>query len=118
MANLLILSFAKQYSLKLKLLIPNYRRMILPVLLCVLLLQGQTREITLRVLSDAFWQVSVFVALTLTIYHLFADKISHLYTNSKGEKEPLEKSLLQVLWGFYRAVVAQLLLLLNLLVAK
>ena len=106
---LLTLSFAKQYSLKLKALIPHYRRMILPVLICVLLIQGQTREITLSVLSDAFWQVSVFVAMTLTIYHFFADKISHLYTNSKGETNPFREivtaSFMGVLPGCGGAIV-------------
>lgn len=109
MNNLLTLSFAKQYSLKLKALIPHYRRMILPVLLCVLLIQGQTRQVTLTVLSDAFWQVSVFVAMTLTIYHLFADKISHLYINSKGEKEPVREivtaSFMGILPGCGGAIV-------------
>lgn len=109
MNNLLTLSLAKQYSLKLKALIPHYRRMILPVLLCVLLIQGQTRQITLSVLSDAFWQVSVFVAMTLTIYHLFADKISHLYINRKGEKQPFREivtaSFMGVLPGCGGAIV-------------
>jgi hypothetical protein len=105
----LTFALAKQHSLKIKALMPHYRRMILPVLLCVLLVQSKTRDITLNVLSDAFWQVAVFVAMTLTIYHLFADKISHLYTNSKGEKKPFREivtaSFMGVLPGCGGAIV-------------
>lgn len=84
---------AKQQSLKLRALLPRYRRMFLPVILCILIVQTQTRDITLRVLSDAFWQVAVFVAITLTLYHFFADKISCLYLNSKGERKPFREIL-------------------------
>jgi hypothetical protein len=105
----LTLALAKQHSLKLKALVPHYRRLLLPVFLCVLLLQTQTRDLTLSVLSDAFWQVAVFVAMTLTIYHLFADKISQLYINSKGEKKPLREvvtaSFMGVLPGCGGAIV-------------
>ena len=72
------LFLAKQHSIKLRALLPNYRRMLLPIIICVLLTQTQTQDITVRVLSDAFWQVAVFVAMTLTLYHLFSDKISYL----------------------------------------
>ncbi|WP_085298853.1 putative manganese transporter [Cognaticolwellia mytili] len=105
----LTLALAKQHSLKFKALVPHYRRLLLPVFLCVLLLQTQTRDLTLSVLSDAFWQVAVFVAMTLTIYHLFADKISHLYVNSKGEKKPFREivtaSLMGILPGCGGAIV-------------
>lgn len=101
--------FAKQYSIKLQALIPHYRRMLLPIIICILLTQTQTRDVTLRVLSDAFWQVAVFVAMTLTIYHLFADKISHLYTNNKGEVKPFREvvtaSFMGVLPGCGGAIV-------------
>jgi len=103
------LLLAKLHSLKLQMLIPYYRRMLLPIFLCVLLIQTQTREITLSVLSDAFWQVAVFVAMTLTIYHLFADKISLLYINTKGEKKPFREvvtaSFMGVLPGCGGAIV-------------
>jgi hypothetical protein len=99
----------KFHTLKVPALMPYYRRLLLPVLLCVSLLQQQTREITLNVLSDAFWQVAVFVAMTLTIYHLFADKISHLYINNKGEKDPIKEiataSFMGVLPGCGGAIV-------------
>ena len=83
--------------------------MLLPIIICILLTQTQTRDVTLRVLSDAFWQVAVFVAMTLTIYHLFADKISHLYTNNKGEVKPFREvvtaSFMGVLPGCGGAIV-------------
>ncbi len=103
------LYLAKQHSIKLRALLPNYRRMILPIVICVLLTQAQTQDITVRVLSDAFWQVAVFVAMTLTLYHLFADKISYLYTNAKGETKPFREivtaSLMGVLPGCGGAIV-------------
>lgn len=40
---------------------PHYRRMLLSIIICILLIETQTRDITLSVLSDAFWQVAVFV---------------------------------------------------------
>lgn len=52
---------AKQY--------PAYLRFLLPALLVALLLSGRTREIAASVLSDAFFQVAVFVAGTLVVYH-------------------------------------------------
>jgi len=103
------LFLARQYSIKLRALLPNYRRMLLPIIICVLLTQPQTQDITVRVLSDAFWQVAVFVAMTLTLYHLFADKISYLYTNARGETKPFREivtaSLMGVLPGCGGAIV-------------
>lgn len=103
------LYLAKQHSIKLRTLVPNYRRMLLPIIICLLLIQAQTREITVKVLSDAFWQVAVFVAMTLTLYHLFADKISYLYTNARGETKPFREivtaSLMGVLPGCGGAIV-------------
>ena len=103
------LYLAKQYSIKLRALLPNYRRMLLPIIICVFLTQTQTQDITVRVLSDAFWQVAVFVAMTLTLYHLFSDKISYLYTNASGETKPFREivtaSLMGVLPGCGGAIV-------------
>lgn len=48
---------------------PKYKRLVLPVLLVILLVNANTREMTISVLADAFWQVSAFVALTLALYH-------------------------------------------------
>lgn len=99
----------KLHSIRLRALVPHYQRMLLPIVICILLIQTQTRDLTLRVLSDAFWQVAVFVAMTLTLYHLFADKISHLYTNHKGEVKPFREivtaSFMGVLPGCGGAIV-------------
>jgi hypothetical protein len=40
---------------------PHYRRMLLSIIICILLIETQTRDTTLSVLSDVFWQVAVFV---------------------------------------------------------
>lgn len=87
----------------------NYWRMLLPIVLCVLLLQPKTHEITISVLSDAFWQVAVFVASTLAVYHLFADKISQLYVNKQGVRQPtyeiITASFMGVLPGCGGAII-------------
>ena len=66
-------------------------------------------KLTINVLSDAFWQVAVFVAITLTIYHLFAEKISFLHVddNSKNKsvKEIFIASFMGVLPGCGGAIV-------------
>lgn len=48
---------------------PIYLRFLLPVVVLSLLLSEKTREVTIGVLSDAFFQVGVFVAATLALYH-------------------------------------------------
>ena len=47
----------------------RYRRVLLPAIIFVLLLQPSTREIVEGVLADAFIQVSSFVAFTLALYY-------------------------------------------------
>lgn len=47
-------------------------RYFFPVLIAVLLLIEGTRHIVLSVISDAFFQVGVFVLATLSLYHLLA----------------------------------------------
>jgi hypothetical protein len=72
-------------------------------------MQTYTRNLTISVLSDAFWQVAVFVAMTLTIYHLFSDKISCLHLNESSEnkafKEVVIASFMGVLPGCGGAIV-------------
>ncbi len=87
------------HSLRIRLLLPQYRRLLLPIILLLLLFQSQTREIVLPVLSEAFWQVSIFVAFTLSIYHLFADKISHLYVDSQGNTSVVKEIITACLMG-------------------
>ncbi|OAN10936.1 hypothetical protein A3K86_18300 [Photobacterium jeanii] len=52
------------------------KRLILPVILLALLASPTTRELTVSVLSDAFWQVAAYVAATLTLYHVIASKMN------------------------------------------
>ncbi len=47
----------------------GYKRLLLPVALMMLLLSQNTRELAVQTLSDSFWAVSTYVALTLAIYH-------------------------------------------------
>ena len=90
-------------------LLPKYRRFVLPVLLFCLLSLEETQDIVLSAMADAFWQVAVFVAATLTIYHFFADKVSRLYLNEKGFISPYREigvaSLLGVLPGCGGAII-------------
>jgi len=53
------------------------KRLILPIVLLALLVVTNTREITISVLSDAFWQVATYVAATLTIYHAISSRLSN-----------------------------------------
>lgn len=48
---------------------PTYLRLMLPAIIMALLLVADTRSIVTGVLSDAFFQVAVFVAATLAIFH-------------------------------------------------
>ncbi|MBL0711411.1 MAG: putative manganese transporter [Colwellia sp.] len=50
----------------------SHKRLFLPVLILALLLTDSTYLITINVLSDAFWQVSAYVAASLTLYHYFS----------------------------------------------
>lgn len=47
----------------------GYKRLMLPVALVMLLLSSNTRDVTVQTLSDSFWAVSTYVAMTLAIYH-------------------------------------------------
>jgi hypothetical protein len=50
----------------------SHKRLLLPMLILALLLIDSTSLITINVLSDAFWQVSAYVAASLTLYHYLA----------------------------------------------
>ncbi|UTV30776.1 putative manganese transporter [Photobacterium atrarenae] len=52
------------------------KRLILPVCLFALLLTPSTNELTVGVLADAFWQVASYVAATLALYHVIADRLT------------------------------------------
>ncbi|MGV2871994.1 putative manganese transporter [Colwellia sp. E150_009] len=93
------LVMAKVYLFTNKVSLPNYKRMLLPVFICILFLQAKTQEIMLRVLADAFWQVGVFVAFTLVIYHLFASKLSCLYVNKQGKRKHFHEVVIASVMG-------------------
>ena len=57
------------------------KRLILPIILIALLAASAgTRELTVAVLSDAFWQVAAYVAATLTLYHALAAQLNQRAT--------------------------------------
>lgn len=68
---------------------PAYKRLLLPVGLLALLLNDSTRALTVSTLSDAFWAVSCYVAMTLALYHSIAkitrsdNRIVALYQHSR-----------------------------------
>lgn len=53
----------------------SHKRLLLPMLILALLLTDSTYQLTIDVLADAFWQVSAYVAASLTIYHFIASAI-------------------------------------------
>ncbi|WP_440889997.1 putative manganese transporter [Vibrio sp. WZ-1] len=69
-----------------------YKRLLLPVVLLVLLVNETTRDVTVATLSDSFWAVSCYVAATLAIYHYlssFMSKSNHftaLYHSSRSHQ--------------------------------
>eukprot|EP00764_Aduncisulcus_paluster_P011649 gnl/Carplike_NY0171/4580_a6226_281.p1 GENE.gnl/Carplike_NY0171/4580_a6226_281~~gnl/Carplike_NY0171/4580_a6226_281.p1 ORF type:complete len:391 (+),score=-0.75 gnl/Carplike_NY0171/4580_a6226_281:293-1465(+) len=58
--------------------ITDNKRLFLPLLLLISLAIPASREFTLQALSDAFFQVSVFVAATLLIYYYLIDRLPQL----------------------------------------
>ncbi|WP_164488556.1 putative manganese transporter [Photobacterium sanguinicancri] len=86
------------------------KRLILPVILFALLAAPSTREITVAVLSDAFWQVAAYVAATLTIYHIIANKMSQksrlkTLLNSNARYQVIFAALMGALPGCGGAIV-------------
>lgn len=66
---------------------PTYLRLIFPVLVFALFATSETRHIVTGVLSDAFFQVAVFVAATLAVYH----SVKHLSKHRLTHLKPLIK---------------------------
>lgn len=92
-------NFLSELSKQISLPRLKYRRLLLPCFLLLLFVQPSTREITFGVLSDAFIQVSSFVAATLTLYYwamhvLGQDRISHWM-----QKHPLSELALCSVFG-------------------
>jgi len=74
------------------------KRLLLPLFLLVCLVVPSLREITITALSDAFFQVSVFVAATLLIYYYAIEHLPQLELSYLSAKSPvLEISFAAVL---------------------
>ncbi len=66
-------------SSKLKqIFIPRYFRLVLPLIVILLASQSATQALVINTLADVFWQAGVFVAFTLSIYHLYASRLRQL----------------------------------------
>ncbi|MCZ4295093.1 putative manganese transporter [Vibrio sinaloensis] len=89
---------------------PAYKRLLLPVALIVLVVNPTTRLVTVNTLSDAFWAVSSYVAVTLAIYHYLSgffsqdNRIVNLYQNSRNH-QVLFAALLGALPGCGGAII-------------
>lgn len=87
----------------------RFRRLILPAVLVVLMLNPATRQLILSVLSDAFWQVSVFVAFTLVLYHFIGAFLSRHWDHSYIWQNPVAQvgfaSVMGVLPGCGGAII-------------
>ncbi|WP_404340095.1 putative manganese transporter [Pseudoalteromonas mariniglutinosa] len=79
--------------------ISNNKRLLLPLCLIIALFTPATRELTLRALSDAFFQVSVFVAATLFIYYYLVDRVPHLQLSYLRDKSPTLEVLFSAFLG-------------------
>ncbi|MBH0036014.1 putative manganese transporter [Pseudoalteromonas sp. NZS71] len=65
------------------------KRLLLPLFILTCLAIPQLREITMTALSDAFFQVSVFVAATLLIYYYAIEQLPQLELSYLGAKSPI-----------------------------
>ncbi|WP_405600604.1 MULTISPECIES: putative manganese transporter [unclassified Pseudoalteromonas] len=74
------------------------KRLLLPLFILTCLAMPQLREITITALSDAFFQVSVFVAATLLIYYYAIEHLPQLELSYLSAKSPtLEISFAAIL---------------------
>ncbi|KJY83233.1 hypothetical protein TW81_09490 [Vibrio galatheae] len=87
-----------------------YKRLLLPIVMISLIISDTTRAVTVNTLSDAFWAVSSYVALTLAIYHYLAllfskqNRLVDLYRGSRGH-QVLFAALLGALPGCGGAII-------------
>ena len=65
------------------------KRLLLPLFLFTCLVFPHLREITITALSDAFFQVSVFVAATLLIYYYAIEHLPQLELSYLSAKSPI-----------------------------
>ena len=89
--------------------IMSNKRLLLPLFLLVCLAYPPMRTLTLAAMSDAFFQVSVFVAATLFIYYYVIDRLPQLELGYLSQKSPLLEvsfaSLLGALPGCGGAII-------------
>ncbi|TMN70436.1 hypothetical protein CWB85_15550 [Pseudoalteromonas sp. S1727] len=89
--------------------IMSNKRLLLPLFLLVCLAYPPMRTLTLAAMSDAFFQVSVFVAATLFIYYYVIDRLPKLELGYLSQKSPLLEvsfaSLLGALPGCGGAII-------------
>ena len=64
------------------------KRLVLPVFILLSFLYEPIRAITIPTLADAFFQVTVFVAATLFIYHYLVDRLPQLELSYLKAKSP------------------------------
>ncbi|WP_064666169.1 putative manganese transporter [Pseudoalteromonas prydzensis] len=85
------------------------KRLLLPILLLLCLAYPPIRSLTLTAMSDAFFQVSVFVAATLFLYYCAIDRLPQLELGTLSQKSPLLEvsfaSLLGALPGCGGAII-------------
>jgi len=75
---MILLTQSRFFSQKARCYITDNKRLFLPLLILIALVVPATRGFTLQALSDAFFQVSVFVAATLLIYYYLIDRLPQL----------------------------------------
>ena len=106
---MLLLTQTRFFPHKARCYITDNKRLFLPLLLLIALAIPATREFTLQALSDAFFQVSVFVAATLLIYYYLIDRLPQLqlsYLRAKsGILEVSFASILGALPGCGGAII-------------
>lgn len=88
----------------------SHKRLLLPVFILALLLNDSTYLITINVLADAFWQVSAYVAASLTIYHYLINLFSRYQwfvnaQNSQSKYQIIFASLMGAMPGCGGAII-------------
>ena len=88
----------------------SHKRLLLPILILALLLTDTTYLITVNVLSDAFWQVSAYVAASLTLYHYFSSLLARYkwllnLPNANSQYQTVFASLMGAMPGCGGAII-------------
>nr|WP_232363174.1 putative manganese transporter [Alteromonas naphthalenivorans] len=88
MSSLTSTEKVSRYSIRQKTLMLN-KRLFLPAFIVMLLVYSFTREATIAVLSDAYFQVAAFVYASLSVYYLATLKVSAEAIGDFMRKHPL-----------------------------